>query len=324
MFIFVCVSQSSCRSELINKLKNANKFCVDIFNESTFFASTSSVIVIDKHGALIKEICIEQASPSLFNEYKTEPLVMFDFLLDDLQLCLVFQSGVIATINTEDELANLVSSLPGPITSAAWSPDQQLLILASDHMLFALSREFEIISEEILRPDQAGKDQLMTVGWGSRETQFQGAAGRKNREQVDQNKVPVAIPSVSANRSALISWRADAQFFTVSTLDEFDSSSSEEEKISCPGQEGVLCMRPTGNLIATTRLLHNKRSVWFFERNGQYRSNFELVGGEGVEVKSLAWNMDASILAVCCTSNQTMTRCNSGRSPTIAGCKVVL
>lgn len=69
-------------------------------------------------------------------------------------------------------------------------------------------------------------DELVTIGWGSRETQFQGSAGRQNREKVDVNKVPVPITD-SEDRRTLISWRGDAQFFTVSTVDEVAGSLDE-------------------------------------------------------------------------------------------------
>lgn len=107
----------------------------------------------------------------------------------------------------------------------------------------------------------------MTVGWGSKETQFQGVAGRKNREKIDVNKVPVAVAeSERIKEEVLVSWRADAQFFTVSSVDEVEAGGAdggdsgntvlcrqlrvwnrELELLSkcefLAGQEGVLCMR---------------------------------------------------------------------------------
>lgn len=70
-------------------------------------------------------------------------------------------------------------------------------------------------------------------------------------------------------------------------------------KIQCFKAKQLL-FRPTGNLLATTRLLNGKRSVWFFERNGQYRSNFDLPGENPAEnePKWLGWNMESTILAL--------------------------
>ena len=56
---------------------------------------------------------------------------------------------------------------------------------------------------------------MLTIGWGSAETQFQGSAGKQNREKKDVNKVPVQIRHEFDDKRVLISWRIDGQFFTV-------------------------------------------------------------------------------------------------------------
>ncbi|KAI1724817.1 IKI3 family domain-containing protein [Ditylenchus destructor] len=292
-------------------LRDTRKFCVDVLNQQLFFALKSNIVVIDKNGNPTKEIEVCE----VIEEYEREQLVSFDFLSDDLQLCMVLSSGTIAVCDENGKVES-VACIPGPVKCGAWSPDLQLLILATDDMIYSVSRDFEIVSEEKLRPTEAGKDQLLTVGWGSRETQFQGSAGRKNREKVDINKVPTPVTDDdSRTREIMISWRADAQFFTVSSVD--DIQFSDQGIIPCRQlrvwsrdlEFMSLCEFLAGeerqnleNLIATTRLLNGKRSVWFFERNGQYRGNFLLSGSkenEIVEVKSLAWNMDSTILAIC-------------------------
>lgn len=69
---------------------------------------------------------------------------------------------------------------------------------------------------------------MLTVGWGSRETQFQGVVGRKNREKLDVNKTPISV-LLHDKRQVLIQWRADAQFFTVSTVDEFPTKVENDQ-----------------------------------------------------------------------------------------------
>lgn len=58
-------------------------------------------------------------------------------------------------------------------------------------------------------------DQLVTIGWGSKETQFQGSLGKNNREKQNPDKIPIEIREEFDDRRVLISWRADGQFFTV-------------------------------------------------------------------------------------------------------------
>jgi len=61
-------------------------------------------------------------------------------------------------------------------------------------------------------------DQLVTIGWGSAETQFQGSVGKQNREKKDPNKIPIAIRNEFDDKRVLISWRADGQYFTVNSF----------------------------------------------------------------------------------------------------------
>lgn len=56
--------------------------------------------------------------------------------------------------------------------------------------------------------------------------------------------------------------------------------------------------RPTGNLIATSRIRDTTRDIIFYERNGQRRSDFELGPHEGTVINWMAWSIDGSILCV--------------------------
>ena len=72
------------------------------------------------------------------------------------------------------------------VVGGSWSPDLGLLIVATDETLFSLTRDFEIEHQVQLYLPDPGKEQLMTIGWGARETQFQGSAGRQKREKLDR------------------------------------------------------------------------------------------------------------------------------------------
>lgn len=98
-------------------------------------------------------------------------------------------------------------------------------------------------------------DELTTVGWGSRETQFQGAAGRQNREKLDLNKIPIGIDEHFDDFRTIIAWRGDAQFFTVNSVEEFQGVMGRQLRVwnrdldlmsKCEvlaGIEPVLCMK---------------------------------------------------------------------------------
>jgi hypothetical protein len=136
-----------------------------------------------------------------------------------------------------------VCELGKRISGCAWSPESwghQRLIIGTETCLFMLSKtshihesqgDFKILTEVSLRPTSSGKgiqsniyfiyfllpfsDQLVTVGWGSTETQFQGSAGKQNREKQNPNKIPIAIRGEFDDRKLLISWRSDGRFFAV-------------------------------------------------------------------------------------------------------------
>lgn len=67
-------------------------------------------------------------------------------------------------------------------------------------------------------------------------------------------------------------------------------------------------IRSVGNLIASTCFDGDSRYVWFFERNGQFRTNsknFKVPNfAENVD-KSIAstvqWNLDSSVFMICLT-----------------------
>lgn len=195
-----------------------------------------------------------------------------------------------------------------------------MLIIATEEKLFSITRDFDIENEVELYFQDPGREQLMTIGWGARETQFQGSAGRQKREKLDQNTVPGPVSSFDDCR-VLVSWRGDAQYFTVSTVEKRPNPWHREDSTkpamlegrhlrvwnrdlelmsqceALAGMEKSLTMRPIGNLMAVTRVLNDKRDVWLYERNGQWRSHFE-VGNSDKRVLSVGWNTDASILLI--------------------------
>ena len=114
-------------------------------------------------------------------------IVEFSFLLDG-SVWFAHQSGVLSKYITEDsELETLGESEEG-ISAAKWSPDGELLILVSQQLLREdslqiLSAELDLIQEQAAVAESVGEDVQVNVGWGSRDTQFMGSAGKSEREK---------------------------------------------------------------------------------------------------------------------------------------------
>jgi len=292
-------------------LSNASAFCVDSASALTYFLIPDEVVSVNS------QMEVENRIP--FSVPENGNVVLFDFLVDDMTICAVFESGEVYLISTFDGNVAEEPVLCGfTIIGGSWSPDLGLLIIATTEKLLAITRNFEIEHEVDLYTQDPGKEQLMTIGWGARETQFQGSAGRQKREKIDENTIPGPV-SVKDDRKVIVSWRADCQYFTVSTVEERDNPRKTEkpddpEKIECrhlrvwnrdlelmsqceevAGMEKSLAMKPVGNIMAVTRVMNSKRDVWFYERNGQWRYNF-YAGDDDSEIISIKWNSDGTVL----------------------------
>uniref|UniRef100_A0A183CMB6 Elongator complex protein 1 n=1 Tax=Globodera pallida TaxID=36090 RepID=A0A183CMB6_GLOPA len=192
------------------------------------------------------------------------------------------------------------------VLGSSWSPDLQLLIVATESHLLMISRDFYVISEALIRPTTTGKDQLLTIERRlmTKQCSFPGEAMRNFLRSVASTKffMPKQMDSPSKNiplnktfcRQLRI-WNRELDFM------------SQCEFLA--GIEAALCMRSNGNLIAVPRVVSNERHIWFYERNGQSRSKFKLMatnaancGGGELDARSvvrhLAWNLDSTVLMI--------------------------
>lgn len=278
------------------------------------------------------------------------------FMQNDPAICIVCAGGDIAlvppTVSSQDQgarnassrdgagqgesddeplLPEIVGSVEQGIRAAAWSPDQELLVLvtaptpaelADDGVskgstLLLMTREFEVLSENVLQTDDFGEERPIALGWGSKSTQFHGSEGKQAAAAACaagsySNGVALQRAPLNADDDggARISWRGDSSIFVVSTV---ESSSASHHRIvrtfgkngnllatSDPSAEGLshaLAYKPTGILWATTQRVENEHRLAFFERNGLFKSSFALEHAFE-PIRELAWNSDGSILAV--------------------------
>jgi elongator complex protein 1 len=68
-----------------------------------------------------------------------------------------------------------VGSIEVGIATMEWAPDQELLVIINcAGSLLVMTREFDVLTEVPLETDDFGVAAPINVGWGKRETQFQG------------------------------------------------------------------------------------------------------------------------------------------------------
>lgn len=252
---------------------------------------------------------------------------------DEPALCLITSGGDIVLIplsSTESPpQPEIVGSVEQGILAAAWSPDEESVVLvvpqdADDvgpsHLhekMLVMSREFEVLDEKLIREQGKGEEQV-SVGWGSKVTQFHGSAGK----QAAMAASKPAEADVSAQVAPLadddwlphISWRGDCAFFVVSSLEKLDSGAGTRRIVRTFDRSGtltavsddnetglshVVAMKPNGNLYATSQRFDptgapavgtfasgrpNRHDIIFFERNGLRRGGFSLRQDEGAAI----------------------------------------
>ncbi len=189
------------------------------------------------------------------------------------------------------------------------SPDLELLVLVTcAGAVLIMNREFDPICECGLHQDSFGESGFVNVGWGKKETQFQGSLGKAAATARDSGK---NYRSEHDDSSVRVTWRDDGELFAVSYL---------PHERSCPrtvrifSREGVLqatseairglehnlSWRPAGAMIASTvRAQGDKYEVAFLEKNGLRHGGFRLRWKEDdVTVTDLLWSRGGDALAV--------------------------
>ncbi|KAM5300353.1 elongator complex protein 1 isoform 2-T2 [Ctenodactylus gundi] len=227
-------------------------------------------------------------------------------LLDQGSICVATSSGDIVICSLSTCQLECVGSVDSGISVMSWSPDQELVLLATGQQtLIMMTKDFEPIMEQQIHQDDFGESKFITVGWGKKETQFHGSEGRQAAFQMQMPEF--ALPW--DDQRPRVTWRGDGQFFAVSAIcpqtgarkvrvwnREFALQSTSEP---VAGLGPALAWKPSGSLIASTQDKPNQQDVVFFEKNGLLHGHFTLPFlKDEVKVNDLLWNADSSVLAV--------------------------
>jgi elongator complex protein 1 len=230
---------------------------------------------------------------------------------------LVLEGGDIVVVREEalpgEDKIEIVGSVDVGITAAAWSPDEEMLVLTTRAQTFLyMTRDFENVADINLTPKDMQVSQHVSVGWGKKETQFQGKRAKALRDPTVPEKVDQGILSSYDDGNTTISWRGDGAYVAVNSIEadtrrviRVYSREGTLDSVSEPvdGLEGALSWRPSGSLIAGIQRLESRIDVVFFERNGLRHGEFSLRLTEA-EMNSwasriqLSWNVDSTVLAV--------------------------
>jgi elongator complex protein 1 len=238
--------------------------------------------------------------------------------------------------------ATIIGSFDDGLVSMCRSPDEELVVAVSGGLqgkgqqVIVMSSEFDLLVERPLDPEFDGSEQAVNVGWGAKETQFHGRAGKSAAKA----KSDMTLSAVLDDGLINIVWREDCQFFAISHMSK--RSSNEENmqlrRIRIFDREGTLlhtsepvgglesgrpfAWKPSGSLIAgTVRKPNGKYVVSFFEKNGLMHGEFEIrlpskSCSSKIVVTHLEWNKDSTVLMVVSRDVSENTYENNKDQPT--------
>ena len=257
-------------------------------------------------------------APSPNPDLLVDKVVNIQYLSGTGTTCLVFEGGDIVTVQ-EDQFTNneahieIMGSIDAGIAAARWSPDEELLaIVTKANTVVFMGSTFDPVSEVTMTTEDLKASKQVSVGWGKKETQFQGRGAKALRDPTIPEKVDSGVLSPNDNGETTISWRGDGAFVAINAVEqgsrrvirvysregELDSASEPVDGLEC-----TLSWRPAGNLMASVQRLKDRIDIVFFERNGLRHGEFTLRSPESGPATSqkrirLEWNADSTVLAV--------------------------
>ena len=259
-------------------------------------------------------------APCPLPELECDQVLSLHYSHETQSICLVLAGGDLVIVRErplpDQERIEIVGSIDVGISAAQWSWNASTLAIITRAGTFVLmSQQLEPVGEATLQEDDLKLSKHVSVGWGKKETQFQGKRAKALKDPTMPEIVDEGKPSPNEDGRTTISWRGDSAYVAVNStiassrrVVRVYSAEGALDSVSEPvdGLESALSWRPHGNLIAgVKRTLEGtpKLEVVFFERNGLRHGQFDLRLTEqemftfGQEVL-LAWNCDSSILAV--------------------------
>ncbi|KAH0358198.1 IkappaB kinase complex, IKAP component, partial [Aureobasidium melanogenum] len=256
-------------------------------------------------------------APSPLPDVPVDSILSLQYFADTATICLILAGGDIVIVREEplpgEDLIEIVGSVDEGIAAAAWSPDEELLAISTRaNTMILMTRDFESIANVTLSPEDVQVSAHVSVGWGKRETQFQGKRAKALKDPTVPEHVDEGQLSSMDQMQTTISWRGDGAYLAVNSVQDEKrrmirvySREGVLDSVGEPvdGLEGALSWRPAGNLMAGIQRRSDRVDVVFFERNGLRHGEFSLrLSAEDMKswasAITLAWNSDSTVLAV--------------------------
>ena len=256
-------------------------------------------------------------APCPLPELEVDGIVSLHHLVASETTCLVLTGGDIVIVRSAplpgQERIEIVGSVDAGISAAEWAPDEDLLAITTRaNTLLFMTADFDNIASATFSPEDVNLSKQVSVGWGKRETQFQGKRAKALRDPTVPEHVDQGIRSPQDDGNVAITWRGDGAYVAVSTIQpqgrrmiRVYSREGTLDGVSeaVDHQLAALAWKPSGQLIASVQRGDDQAQVVFFERNGLRHGEFSLrldapaLSSWATRIE-LAWNADSTVLAV--------------------------
>ncbi|CAK8676042.1 unnamed protein product [Clavelina lepadiformis] len=275
-------------------------FTID--NETSKFFVAYSKQIIGYNSKDYKK-CLHVNLSEAISYDKPIEIVGLQYMYGEEQLCIALRHGDVVLCNVVSGECECVGSVDCELLSMSWSPFQDIVIFVTNRgSVVVMTHDFDPITELELSAEGFGEGKFVNVGWGSKETQFQGSAGKYVSGKERKHE---ATDAIHDDNQVKIAWRGDGQYFAIGNVEqgkrrfrvwnqECDLQYTSEDMA---GLESPFTWKPSGSLIASTQRKAHRHDVVFFELNGLQHGEFTLpFDTQQVNVKKLEWNSDSSVL----------------------------
>ncbi|XP_034114573.1 elongator complex protein 1 [Drosophila albomicans] len=223
-------------------------------------------------------------------------------------ICVATEAGEVLLINLDTFDTTEGTYCDVGIECMAWSPNQEVVVFVTKTKnVVVMTCTYEVLGEQALDAELAADQQFVNVGWGKKETQFHGTAGKQAAKQSPEFQTPGDVQELP--QDVHISWRGDGAFFAVSyvasnvgrTFSVYDNEGKLQHMAEkWNGLQSPLAWRPSGNWIAQPQSFSNRPStISLFEKNGLRHREFELPFDLQTEyIEQLHWSTDSDVLAL--------------------------
>lgn len=160
---------------------------------------------------------------------------------------------------------------------------------------------FDVLEESSLHNKAA--QEFITVGWGKKETQFHGSAGKAARKKEDIEVADVE----QLDKTITCCWRGDGEFFAVNHVGANGRMFKVYSKDGVLTYTSEICLnlqvpiawKPSGLWVCKPEIHPNKYSITLFEVNGLKHNELVLpFRADEEEVIDLSWSQDSDVFLV--------------------------